>query len=93
MLTGQKHIYQLCVMEFDCSVPFLCLSSALVEQIVRPSGLTLESTPGNGSLRLAAPGLPRRCLDMFGFCFLSLPPLTTNLLDLYNIFCISLISL
>lgn len=37
-----------------------CPSSALVDPNVPPSGSTLESTPGSGSLRLVAPGLPKR---------------------------------
>lgn len=37
-----------------------CPSSALADPNAPPSGSTLESTPGSGSLRLAAPGLPKR---------------------------------
>lgn len=55
------------------SFPVLCLSSALVAPTVPPSGSTLESIPGSGSLRPVAPGSPKRCFDnshtVFGFFF------------------------
>lgn len=67
---------------FDCPFPFLCLSSALVEPTVPPSGSTLESIPESGSLRPVAPGSPKRCLDycyiVFGLSLLSLQLLATD---------------